>query len=193
MWYIKQIENENAEETLHELYNQDLVKDGYISNITRVWSYRPEMMSLWTQLLKAVRSNMRLRTYELVTIAASRAINCVYCMLAHGAVLHKNGFSIQQIIAILDDYRIAGLSPMEVHMMDYASKISRDSASVTQADIDILHQDGLNEQQITDVALAAVARNFISRFFNALGASADPELQAKEPELWDYLKNWQKG
>jgi alkylhydroperoxidase family enzyme len=114
-------------------------------------------------------------------------------MLAHGAVLRKNGFSAQQIIAVLEDYHNAGLSPVEVHMMDYASKISRDSGAITQADIDILRQDGLNEQQITDVALAAVARNLISRFFDALGAGPDPELQEKEPELWGYLKNWRKG
>ena len=88
-------------------------------------------------------------------------------MLAHGAVLRKNGFSAQQIIAVLKDYHSAGLSPVEIHIMDYASKISRDSGSITQADIDILRQDGLNEQQITDVALAAVARNLISRFFDA--------------------------
>ena len=114
-------------------------------------------------------------------------------MLAHGAVLRKNGFSAQQIIAVLEDYHSAGLSPAEVHMMDYASKISRDSGAITQADINILRQDGLNEQQITDVALAAVARNFISRFFDALGAGPDPELQEKEPELWGYLKNRRKG
>ena len=114
-------------------------------------------------------------------------------MLAHGAVLRKNGFSAQQIIAVLEDYHSAGLSPVEVNMMDYASKISRDSGSITQVDIDILRQAGLNEQQVTDIALAAVARNFISRFFDALGAGPDPELQEKEPELWGYLKNWRKG
>ena len=76
--------------------------------------------------------------------------------------------------------------------MDYASKISRNSDSVVQADIDLLRQDGLSPQQITDVALAVVARNFISRFFDALGAGPDPELQRQEPELWGYLKDWPK-
>lgn len=113
-------------------------------------------------------------------------------MLAHGAVLRKNGLSAQQIIAILEDYRQAGLSPVEVHMMDYARKISRDSGSITQADVDILRQDGLSDQQITDVALAAVARNFISRFFDALGEDPDPQLQQQEPELWAYLKDGRK-
>ena len=113
-------------------------------------------------------------------------------MLAHGAVLCKNGFTTQQVIAILEDYHTAGLNPEEVHTMDYATKISTDSGTVGAADIDLLRRDGLSDAQITDVALAAAARNFISRFFDALGADADVELRQKQPELWEYLKNWKK-
>ena len=56
-------------------------------------------------------------------------------MLAHGAVLCKNGFTTQQVIAILEDYHTAGLNPEEVHMMDYATKISTDSGTVGAADL----------------------------------------------------------
>lgn len=193
MWFIQPVADEDVEEVLREVYDQDREKEGYIKNVDRAWTHRPEMHALWTQLLKATRSHLRLRTYELVTIAAARAIGCVYCMMAHGEVLHKNGFSIQQIISILQDYHNADLTPEEIHMMDYASKISRDSSSIAQADIDVLRNDGLSDQQITDIALAIVARNYISRYFDAIGARTDPELQAKEPELWEYLKNRQRN
>ena len=192
MWYIEPTADEDAEGLLRELYDEDRQESGYIRNTTRVWSERPELSVAWQQVIKSIRSHLRLRTYELVTMAASRAIGCQYCMLAHGAVLHKNGFTVQQIIAILEDYHQADLSPADVHMMDYASKISTDSGSITSADVDLLRADGLNDQQITDIALAAVARNFLSRFFDALGARADVELQAQEPELWEYVKNRQK-
>jgi uncharacterized peroxidase-related enzyme len=192
MWYIQPVADEDVEAALREVYSQDIEIDGYVKNTSRVWSHRPEMISLWLPLMKSIRSNLRLRTYELVTIAAAHAIGCVYCMLAHGAVLRKNGFTAQQVITILEDYHNAGLSPKEVHMMDYASKISTESKSVTQADIDILRRDGLNEQQITDVALAAVLCNFLSRFFDSLGVDPDPELIEKETELWSYLKDWHK-
>jgi len=190
MWFIEPVEDENVDPILLEVYKQDLEKDGYIWNTNRAWSHRPEMISLWQPLLKSVRSHLRLRTYELVTIAAARAIGCVYCMLAHGAVLRKNGFSAQQVIDILVDYHHAGLSQEEVHMMDYATRISSDSNVINQEDVDFLLKDGLTKQQITDVALAAVLRNFISRFFSAMGADSDPELIAKEPELWTFLKDW---
>jgi alkylhydroperoxidase family enzyme len=113
-------------------------------------------------------------------------------MMVHGAVLRKNGLSAQEVIAILEDNHQAGLTPLEEHMMDYAAKTCSNPPTVTQADVDRLRADGLDDQQITDIALAAVARNFISRFFEALGASSDSELQQQEPELWDYLKDWGK-
>jgi len=192
MWHIQPVADDEVEPSLREFYKADLEKDGYVWNTSRVWSHRPEMFGLWMQLFKQIRTHMRLRTYELVTLAAARSMGCVYCMLAHGSILHKNGFTPQQVIAVLEDYHQAELSLEEVHLMDYAVKISRDSKSINQADIDRLYQDGLNDQQITDVALIAAARNFLSRFFDALGAGPDLELIQKEPELWSYLKDWDK-
>ena len=63
------------------------------------------------------------------------------------------------------------------------------SRAIGPADVDLPRQDGLSDQQITDVALAAAARNFISRYFDALVAGPDVELQEREVELWEYLKN----
>ncbi len=193
MWHIQPIADAEAQGALRELYDQDLKDEGYIWNTTRAWMYRPEMLGTWRQVQKTIRTHLRLRTYELVTLAAARTMGCVYCMLAHGSILRKNGFTAGQIIAILQDPHNAGLSPQEVHLMDYAAKISGDSKSITAADTEVLRQDGLTEQQITDVALAVVLRNFLSRFFDALGADPDPELIAKEPELWGYLKDLRQG
>jgi len=78
MWYVPSVADEDAQGLLRELYDQDLQGDGYISNVTRVWSYRPELAAPWRQLLKTIRSHMRLRAYELVTLAASQAIGCVF-------------------------------------------------------------------------------------------------------------------
>ncbi len=78
MWYIQPIPDDKVEASLREVYDQDLAKDGYIWNTNRAWSHRPEMMALWMQLLKTIRSHLRLRTYELVTLAAAHAIGCVY-------------------------------------------------------------------------------------------------------------------
>ncbi len=78
MWHIKPVEKEQAQGTLREVYDQDMAKDGYVWNTTMAWSHRPDDFVLWTQLIKSIRSHLRLRTFELVTLAASRAIGCKY-------------------------------------------------------------------------------------------------------------------
>lgn len=78
MWYVQPVADEKAEGTLRELYDQDLKTGGYVKNTTRVWSYRSEMMAPWMQMLKTIRSHLRLQTFELVTLAASHAIGCKY-------------------------------------------------------------------------------------------------------------------
>jgi hypothetical protein len=73
MWYTPPIADEDAEGLLRDLYDKDIQENGYIRNVSRVWSYRPELAVPWQQLLKTIRSHMRLRAYELATLAASRA------------------------------------------------------------------------------------------------------------------------
>jgi uncharacterized peroxidase-related enzyme len=130
---------------------------------------------------------MRLRPFELVTLAASAAIGCKYCILAHGATLRNNGFTEEQLISIVDDFHHAGLPPAEVHMMDLARKLSTQPRCVTERDIQTLREDGLSDAEITDVALVAAERNFFSRYFDALGTEPDPQLQEQVPKLWEHV------
>lgn len=78
MWLVPPLADDEAAGLLGDLYRQDIEDDGYINNTTRAWSYRPELMLAWQQLAKGIRSHLRLRVYELVTLAAARAIGCVY-------------------------------------------------------------------------------------------------------------------
>jgi len=108
-------------------------------------------------------------------------------MLAHGAVLRKNFFTAEQVLALLDDYHQAGLEPVEVALMDFAVKVSREAGAVTAEDIHRLRQFGLSDAEILDATLAAAARNFFSRVMDALGTQPDDSLRESEPELWQRL------
>ncbi len=94
-------------------------------------------------------------------------------MLAHGAVLRKNGFAAAQLEAMAEDFHQASLEEHEVVMMDYAQKVVRDASSTTQADFDSLHTVGWTDEDILSITLAAAARSFVSKVFDALGAPPD--------------------
>ena len=130
---------------------------------------------------------MRLRRYELVTLAAAQALNCRYCLLAHGSILNKNGVSVDQLRAILTDFHDAGLELSEVAIMDFAQQIARRANEMTQADVDVLRALGLEDTEILDITLTATMRCFASKTFNALGAEADAEYEELERQLSDLL------
>jgi hypothetical protein len=78
MPFLKSVDPEQASGEAHDLYEKDLAKKGYISNYTRAYSLRPEVLEAWRALQGAIRRNMRLRRYELVTFAAAIALHCSY-------------------------------------------------------------------------------------------------------------------
>ncbi len=78
MAFIEQVPPEEASGKLLELYEQDLKNNGYIANYTEAMSLRPEVVAAWRQLIGAIRGNMRLRRFELVTLAAAGALRCTY-------------------------------------------------------------------------------------------------------------------
>jgi len=108
-------------------------------------------------------------------------------MFAHGAVLRKNFFSAAELVAIVKDFRNAGLSPEEVDIMSFAQKISTQAHQVNQQDIDVLHGYGLSDEDILNVVLATTARNFFSKTLDALGAEPDSVFMELEPELVQVL------
>jgi uncharacterized peroxidase-related enzyme len=123
-------------------------------------------------LLKAIRTSLGFRRYELVTLAASEALGSTHCMLAHGQKSLQL-FSEEQLKAIAKDFHDAGLSEEEVAMMDYAVKLCTDAASMTDIDAQRLRDLGLSDREIVDVTMAAAARNFISRSVLAMAVDLD--------------------
>lgn len=183
MAYIKTVPEEIAENLVKELYQGARESMGYVPNYMKVFSTRPEVYEAWTKLLSAIRGNMRLRRYELVTFATAMVLECTYCTLAHGAVLRKNFFDAKQIIAIVKDFHSAGLSAEEVALMTFAQKITASAHSVTETDMDELRGYGLSDEEILDVILACTARNFFSKTLDSVAAVPDDTYKNLEPEL----------
>ncbi len=63
---------------LRRLYDEDITHQGYLANYTQAMSLRPKAIVAWRQLTRSIRANMRLRRYELVTLAAAVTMRCTY-------------------------------------------------------------------------------------------------------------------
>jgi uncharacterized peroxidase-related enzyme len=186
MAFIRTVPVDQADGKLLEIYQDDIKTKGYVANHTSAFSLRPEVYEAWKNLLGTIRSHMRLRRFELVTLAAAQALECTYCMLAHGAVLRKNFFGPEELAAIARDFHNAGLPPEEVALMEFAQKVTREASKVTSSDIDRL-REWLTDEEILDVVLAVTARNFMSKTLDAVGAEPDDALMSLEPALREAL------
>ncbi len=185
--FIQTASEAEAEGKLREIYEGDRKSMGYVPNHAKVFSLRPEVLEAWRAFQGSIRKNLRLRPYELVTLAAAMALNCRYCLLAHSAILIKNGVSVEQLRRILINFYDAGLEHAEVVMMDFAQKIIRNANEISQADIDSLHEVDLKDVEILDITLTATMRSFASKTFDALGAKPDSVYNELEHQLNDLL------
>jgi uncharacterized peroxidase-related enzyme len=108
-------------------------------------------------------------------------------MLAHGAVLRKNFFSADELVAMVKNFRSAGLTDEEVAIMAFVQKVTTQPAEMTEQDYDELRGYGFSDEEILDVVLACTARNFFSKTLDALGAIPDETYLEFEPELLKQL------
>lgn len=156
-----------------EMYRKAEESYGYLPNMYFTFGHRPEVMESWSALLVSLRGNMEARRYELVTLAAARALRSSYCMLAHGTVLLQQGMSKDELTEIVADAPDALLNEEERAIMFFATKVVRDATSVTQADVDALKTFALTDAEIFDIAAAAAARCFYSKTLDAMGTQPD--------------------
>ncbi len=108
-------------------------------------------------------------------------------MLAHGALLRKNFFNVEQMLGIIKDFRNAGLAPDEVALMSFAQKIATRASLISQQDIEQLRSLDLSDEEILDIVVVVTARSFFSKTLDALGIPPDVIYKELEPELVQAL------
>ncbi len=187
MSFINTIPLGEATGDVRRLYEQNQARLGYVPNSAKVFSLRPQVMDGWAHLQKSIRSTMDPRRYELVTLAAARALRSSYCSLAHGRVLETQFFSSEDVARIARRDDGSPLEPAEAAVMAFAEKVVRHADGVTREDVDLLRGHGLTDGEIFDVVASAAARCFFSKVLDALGAEPDASYEALAPDLREAL------
>jgi uncharacterized peroxidase-related enzyme len=187
MTFIETVPEDQAAGATAEMYATDEEVFGFLPNFTRAFSSRPAVYAAWRQLNGAIKGGMDLRRYELATVAAARRLGSSYCTLAHGSVLLDKFLDADSVKDVVADHRTAGLSAADVAVMDLAEKVADDASSVQLQDIERLRAEGLSDEEIVDVVLAAAARCFFSKTLDALGVEPDAKYAELEPAVRDAL------
>lgn len=129
-------------------------KSGFIPNVFLALAHRPDefraffahhdaLMDKSEGLSKAER--------ELIVVATSARNDCLYCVIAHGAILRiraKNPLIADQVA--INPHK-ADLSERERHIVDFALRMVDDSGSITDGDLDEMRAKGFTDDEIWDI------------------------------------------
>lgn len=173
MTFIQTVPEDEASGAVKEMYDKAEGAFGYLPNMVRPFSHRPDVLDAWEALLGSIKQGMDVRCYELVTLAAARALRSSYCMLAHGSVLLDGHFDSAQLQSIAAGGATEALDDTDRAIMRFAEQVVRDAAAIDQSDVDGLRDHGLTDVEIFDITAAAAVRCFFSKTLDALGARPD--------------------
>lgn len=187
MSFLQPVAEADATEDVAALYAEDRAALGYVANFTRTFSLQPSVMRAWQQLNGSIKSGMDLRRYELATVAAARRLRSSYCALAHGRVLSEKFLSVDETRAVASDHHDAGLSELDVAIMDFAEQVAADASVITAEHVDRLRALGCSDTDVLDVVLAAAARAFFSKVLDATGTLPDAAFAKLDPALREAL------
>ncbi|WP_442576188.1 carboxymuconolactone decarboxylase family protein [Microbacterium sp. F51-2R] len=178
---------EGAEGHVAKMYRGDLAGDGFVYSHTQMMAINPEAHEAFEALVAAIVPSIGVRTYELATLAAARAIGSPHCLLAHGRkTLRAGAMDEAQLESVARDYTSAGLGDADVAVMRFAEKLSTDASAMTDADSQTLRDVGFTDREIVDIALSAGARNYFSRVLQALAVPVE-DVPGLSPELTEAL------
>ncbi|WP_315833108.1 peroxidase-related enzyme [Bradyrhizobium prioriisuperbiae] len=144
-------------------------KSGFVPNVFMVLAQRPEefraffayhdtLMDKDTGLSKAER--------EMIVVATSAVNQCLYCVIAHGAVLRIRAKKPLLADQIAVNYRKADITARQKAMLDFAVKITTESHKVGEPDFAALAGHGLSNDEIWDIAAISAFFGMSNRIAN---------------------------
>lgn len=112
---------------------------------------------------------------EMIVTATSAANQCLYCVVAHGALLriYEKKPLVADQVAI--NYRKAEISPRQRAMLDFAMKVCERSHEVDEADFAPLHAHGFSDEDIWDIAAITAFFGMSNRIASFSGMLPNPE------------------
>lgn len=144
-------------------------KIGFIPNVFRSMAWRPRELAAFMALhdtLMDKDSGLSKAEREMIVVATSAANDCLYCVVAHGAILRirtKDPLLAEQVAV---NYRKASLSEREHAMLDFALKVATNSAEIEDSDIADLEAAGFSEDETWDIAAIAALFAYSNRMAN---------------------------
>ena len=153
-------------------------RSGFVPNVFLALAHRPDEFRAFFAYHDALMlkpSELTKGEREMIVVATSAANHCLYCVLAHGAILRiheKNPLVADQIAT---DWTKAGLSQRQRAMLAFALKVAQQAHAVDAADLDALYAVGFSHEDAWDIGAIAAFFALSNRMAGLLRMMPNPE------------------
>ncbi len=161
-------------------------KIGFIPNVFLTLAHRPAEARAFFDYHDALMEKdggITKAEREMIVVATSAANDCLYCVVAHGAILRiraKNPLLADQVAV---NPRKADITPRQAAMLDFALKVSLAAATLDDADFDALRAHGLTDEDAWDIGAIAAFFALSNRMANLTSMRPNEEfyLMGRQP------------
>jgi len=154
-------------------------KSGFVPNVFLGLARRPaEWRAFFAYpdaLMLREESSLTKGEREMIVTTTSAANHCLYCVVAHGAILRiyeKKPLVADQVAV---NYRKADITPRQSAILEFAMKLCQHSDELNDADFTALHAHGLNDEDIWDIGAITAFFGLSNRMANLSGMMPNPE------------------
>jgi uncharacterized peroxidase-related enzyme len=154
-------------------------KAGFVPNVFLAFARRPAewraFFAYHDALMLKEDSGLTKGDREMIVTTTSAANQCLYCVVAHGAILRiyeKKPLVADQVAV---NHRKADISPRQRAMLDFAMKVCLRSHEIEDADFEALHAHGFNDEDAWDIGAITAFFGLSNRMASFSGMVPNPE------------------
>ena len=139
---------------LRERIDEVATKTGFVPNVFLALAHLPAELRAFLayhDALMAAEGGLTPAEKEMIVVATSAANDCLYCTVAHGAVLRIRSKDPLLADQLAIDPAQADIDDRQRAMIDYALKMCREPAGIGAADHDELRAHGFDDEDIWDI------------------------------------------
>ncbi|MED5618390.1 peroxidase-related enzyme [Ideonella sp. BN130291] len=165
-------------EDVRERMLQVQEKAGFIPNVFLTLAHRPDEFRAFVAYHDALllrESGLSKGEKEMIIVATSGANRCLYCVVAHGAILRVYEKSPLLADQIATNYLKADITPRQKAMLGFSLKVCNDSANIVEADFDALKAYGFSEEDIWDIGAITALFGLSNRMANLVSMRPNDE------------------
>ena len=157
-------------------------KLGLVPNVLKAYAFDIDKLDAFAALYNDLMlgdSGLSKLEREMIAVVVSSINRCWYCQVAHGAAVRAISGDPELGERMVMNYRTAKLSGRQRAMLDFAARITTDSASIEESDRQALRDQGFGDRDIWDIASVAAFYNMSNRIASAAGMEPNPEYHSQ--------------